>query len=487
MDIRVGIDLGSTNTKIAYVDESGQAIGINNSEGNCYTPSVLCFEDDNVIVGEVAKELAFILPENIITGIDKYISKPTETICINAHTLTSEEIIALIIKKVIFDASTLLDSRITGITFSIPNYYGTMEINTIKNAAIIAGINDIDFLSESAATFLAYTNEHDTHDYTALIFNLGGSSFTVSVAKKCGDEISVIAIDGDHHLGGIEWDNILVQYLKDEFMSETGYEDEFDEYALQDIALKSEKLKMRLSQALEASVCINAANDRARITITRELFENLTQHLLDRVINITDSLIENVKSQGYNIDTILLVGGSTRMPMISKTLYLKYGIEPKFFDPDLVLAKGAAIYASMNKYSKKDNNASDKYVLKVISNSKSIKQEITLNDWQLYYSGESEASVCKEFCIIDYGVGEVNLELYECKEENRDGGNHNIATVSFNSPKRSIPTIVQVKIKMDSNGVLGLYCEDYNNKKQLLKVEFRTKSYLKYNKAEIVY
>ena len=112
MDIRVGIDLGSTNTKIAYVDESGQAIGINNSEGNCYTPSVLCFEDDNVIVGEVAKELAFILPENIITGIDKYISKPTETICINAHTLTSEEIIALIIKKVIFDASTLLDSRI---------------------------------------------------------------------------------------------------------------------------------------------------------------------------------------------------------------------------------------------------------------------------------------------------------------------------------------------------------------------------------------
>lgn len=341
-----GIDLGTTYSCIAYVDETGRATVVNNMEGTNTTPSVVNFASPNqVVVGQVAKENAVIDPNNTVSLVKTLMGKSDFAINYNGEDKSPEEVSAYILRKVAEDASKQIDTEIKDVVITCPAYFGTAERTATKNAGIIAGLNVLEIISEPTAAALYYGCAKEQEEKTILVFDLGGGTFDVTIMSISSEKIEVVCSDGNHELGGKNWDEAIMRYLAEEFISQTGFDGDFDEYAQQDMRLKAERAKQQLSSREEVPVMLDAAGLRARISLSREKFDEITSTLLAEAIDKTDAAIAIAKDKGYSIDEILLVGGSTRMRQVEKALIDKYGMEPKLLDPDEAVAKGAAIHA----------------------------------------------------------------------------------------------------------------------------------------------
>lgn len=341
-----GIDLGTTYSCIAYVDETGRATVVNNSEGTNTTPSVVNFASPSqVVVGQVAKENAVIDPDNTISLVKTLMGKTDFAISYNGEDKSPEEVSAYILRKVAEDAAKMLDTEVKDVVITCPAYFGTAERTATKNAGIIAGLNVLEVISEPTAAALYYGCAREQEEKTILVFDLGGGTFDVTIMNISSEKIEVICSDGNHELGGKDWDESVMRYLAEEFISQTGFDGEFDEYAQQDMRLKAEKAKQQITSRDQVPVMLDAAGLRARINLTREKFDEITSTLLGEAIEKTESAIDVAKEKGYNIDEILLVGGSTRMPQVTKAIVDRFGMEPKILDPDEAVAKGAAIHA----------------------------------------------------------------------------------------------------------------------------------------------
>ncbi|WP_292374580.1 Hsp70 family protein [Methanosarcina sp. UBA411] len=340
-----GIDLGTTYSCIAYVDETGRANVIKNLEGTNTTPSVVNFASPNqVVVGQVAKENAVIDPNSTVSLVKTLMGKSNFAINYNGEDKSPEEVSAYILRKLAEDAAKAIDAEVKDVVITCPAYFGTAERTATKNAGIIAGLNVLEIISEPVAAAIYYgcTKEHE--EKTILVYDLGGGTFDVTIMSINSEKIEIICSDGDHDLGGKDWDAATMRYLADEF-SEKGYNGDFDEYAQQDLRLKAEKAKQQLSAKEKTPVMVEAAGERARIDFSREKFDEITSALLKSTIDKTDAAITVAEERGFKVDEILLVGGSTRMPQVTRVLEEKYGIEPKILEPDEAVAKGAAIHA----------------------------------------------------------------------------------------------------------------------------------------------
>ncbi|KKF98459.1 Hsp70 family protein [Methanosarcina mazei] len=341
-----GIDLGTTYSCISYVDESGRANVIKNLEGTNTTPSVVNFASPNqVVVGQVAKESAVIDPNNTVSLVKTLMGKNSFAINYNGEDKSPEEVSAYILRKLAEDAAKEIDAEVKDVVITCPAYFGTAERTATKNAGIIAGLNVLEIISEPVAAAIYYgcTKEHE--EKTILVYDLGGGTFDVTIMNINSEKIEIICSDGDHDLGGKDWDAATMRYLADEFVSQKGYEGDFDEYAQQDLRLKAEKAKQQLSAKEKTPVMVETAGERARIDFSREKFEEITSALLKSTIDKTDAAITVAEERGFKLDEILLVGGSTRMPQVTKALEERYGITPKILEPDEAVAKGAAIHA----------------------------------------------------------------------------------------------------------------------------------------------
>lgn len=341
-----GIDLGTTYSCISYVDETGRANVINNFEGTNTTPSVVNFASPSqVVVGQVAKENAVIDPNNTVSLVKTLMGKTDFAIEYNGENKSPEEVSAYILRKVTEDASKMLDTEVKDVVITCPAYFGTAERTATKNAGIIAGLNVLEIINEPTAAAIYYGCTKEQEDKTVLVFDLGGGTFDVTIMNISSEKIEVICSDGNHELGGKDWDEAVMRYLADEFISQTGYDGEIDEYAEQDLRLKAEKAKQQLSSRDEVPVMVDIAGLRARVIITRATFDEITKALLNEAVHKTKEAIELAASKGYQTDEILLVGGSTRMPQVTKALVEEFSIEPKILEPDEAVAKGAAIHA----------------------------------------------------------------------------------------------------------------------------------------------
>ena len=372
-----GIDLGTTYSCIAYVDETGRATVVNNQEGTNTTPSVVNFASPSqVVVGQVAKENAVIDPQNTVALVKTLMGKSNFAINYNGEDKSPEEVSAYILRKLAEDASKLIDTEVKDVVITCPAYFGTAERTATKNAGEIAGLNVIEIISEPTAAALYYGCAKEQGEKTILVYDLGGGTFDVTIMRIGAGKIEVICSDGNHELGGKNWDDAVMQYLAGEFCSETGFDGDFDEYAQQDLRLKAEKAKQQLSSREEVPVMLDAAGLRARISISRTTFDEITQTLLNESIEKTDAAIAVAESKGYKVDEILLVGGSTRMPQVTKALVEKYGIEPKILEPDEAVAKGAAIYA-LGAYELKVEEWKEKVESgEVDMNDETVKEEV---------------------------------------------------------------------------------------------------------------
>lgn len=341
-----GIDLGTTYSCIAYVDETGRATVVSNKEGTNTTPSVVNFANPSlVVVGQVAKETAVIDPQNTISLVKTLMGKSNFAINYNGEELSPEMVSSYILRKLAADAGEILNTEVKDVVITCPAYFGTAERTATKNAGEIAGLNVIEIISEPTAAALYYGCAKADGEKTILVYDLGGGTFDVTVMRISSGRIEVICSDGNHQLGGKDWDTEVMNYLATQFCSETGFDGDFDEYAQQDLRLKAEKAKQQLTAREEVPVMLDAAGLRARVSLSRDTFDEITQTLLNESIEKTDAAIAVAESKGYKIDEILLVGGSTKMPQVKKIIVEKYGIEPKVLEPDEAVAKGAAIYS----------------------------------------------------------------------------------------------------------------------------------------------
>lgn len=342
-----GIDLGTTYSCIAYLDEYGKPVTVANQENSPVTPSVVFFETaDNFSVGQVAKEALASDPELVCSAVKRQMGSRDFTFSANGQEYQPETVSALILKKLAADASLTLKEEVKDVVITCPAYFGLDAKEATKKAGEIAGLNVLAILQEPTAAAISYGLKAEG-EQTVMVYDLGGGTFDVTIISVKPGVIDVAATGGDHHLGGKDWDEIITNYIVDQYCSATGGNADSileDPVMLGDLELKSETAKKQLSQ--RESVAIRFEGER--IELTREQFDTLTAGLLQSTVDKTRETIADAAKKGVTkIDKILLVGGSTKMPQIKERLAREFPDTPiEVHEPDESVAKGAAIFGA---------------------------------------------------------------------------------------------------------------------------------------------
>jgi len=357
-----GIDLGTTYSCIARADENGNVEVIKNIEGKNITPSVVEFESAaNIVVGETAKGNAELNPDNVVMYVKRAMGKqPGDPEYLDfefeGEKYLAEQISSYIIKKLVKDAEALTGDKIEDVVITVPAYFGFDERKATENAGKIAGVNVLALVNEPTAAAIAYGAGKAKEDKVVLVYDLGGGTFDVTVVEIVGDKVTVMSTDGNHSLGGKDWDAELMAYLITQFCEETGVDaDEIyeDPESLSEMVLKTESAKMKLTSSSAASTSLSLGKGKkAKMDITMEKFTEITKPLLASTVELVRSAIEQAaaktSSKGKtcdNFDEIILVGGSTRMRQVEEMVQKEFGMTAHSFDPDEAVAKGAAFLA----------------------------------------------------------------------------------------------------------------------------------------------
>ncbi len=342
-----GIDLGTTYSCIAHVDEFGKPVIIPNYNNNRVTPSVVLFDEgNNIVVGEEAKNSLSINPEKVVSFIKRSMGQPF-FFSHNDREYRAEEISSYILRKLAQDAEQNLGIPVRDVVITCPAYFGINEREATRTAGELAGLNVKAIINEPTAAAIAYG--FDTlENKVVLVFDLGGGTFDITMIEIRPEAIKVICTGGDHHLGGKNWDDALITYLAERFKEETGNSDDIlaDPETLGELQLAAEKVKQTLSIREKAPIAISHGGEKVRLEITREKFEEISSHLLERTITLTKDMLEEARRKGYDrFDEIILVGGSTRMPQVKARVDREFSTDAKTYDPDEAVAKGAALFA----------------------------------------------------------------------------------------------------------------------------------------------
>lgn len=358
MSRAVGIDLGTTNSVIAVL-EGGEPAIIANAEGARTTPSIVSFKDGEVLVGEVAKRQAITNPDHTVRSIKRHMGTDW-SIDIDGKDLTSQEISARILMKLKRDAESYLGDTVTEAVITVPAYFNDSQRQATKEAGQIAGLEVLRIINEPTAASLAYGLDKET-DHTILVFDLGGGTFDVSVLEIGDGVFEVKATSGDTQLGGDDWDDKIIKWLVKTFKNDNGVDLAQDRMALQRLKEAAEKAKIELSTVVETEVNLPfiTATDAGPLHLQQKLsrseFQKLTEDLLERTRRPFEQVIKDSGVSVEEIDHIVLVGGSTRMPAVQELVKKLTGKDPhKGVNPDEVVAAGAAIQAGVLKGDVKD-------------------------------------------------------------------------------------------------------------------------------------
>jgi molecular chaperone DnaK len=344
-----GIDLGTTYSCISHVDEYGRPEVLTNLDNEPTTASVILFDSaEDFVVGKQAKRQARIKPEQIAALVKRHMGESDWRLTLHGEEWSAPALSSLVLRSLAADAARHTGSPVTDVVITVPAYFGDEERKNTKLAGEYAGLNVVDIINEPTAAAFAYGFANlSGGERTVLVYDLGGGTFDITVIHLADRIISVVATDGDHALGGSDWDDRLAQHLSERFLAECpGAEDPLDDsYGAQDLLLAAEDAKQTLSARESTDVLVIHDGQRANITVTRAELEELTGSLLNRTMELTRAVLKAAEARGIGkIDEVLLVGGSSKMPAVAKALKERFGFEPRLADPDLAVAKGAAIY-----------------------------------------------------------------------------------------------------------------------------------------------
>ncbi|MAU11220.1 MAG: molecular chaperone DnaK [Anaerolineaceae bacterium] len=372
----VGIDLGTTNSVVAVL-EGGEPVVIANAEGNRTTPSIVAFNKNKErLVGQAAKRQAVINPENTIFSIKRLMGQSVDEVKTEAERLPYEivsgpsgdarvrvpvtgkeyspqEISAMILGKLKKDAESYLGEEVTKAVITVPAYFNDSQRQATKDAGKIAGLEVLRIINEPTAASLAYGLDKKAHE-TILAFDLGGGTFDVSVLEVGDGVVEVRSTSGDTHLGGDDWDAVIVDWIVDEFKKENGIDLRNDRQALQRLKEAAEKAKIELSNTVQSEINLPFITADASgpkhlvLTLSRSKFEQLSADLLKRVEGPVHQALKDAELTKNEIDEVVLVGGSTRMPMVQELVERLLGKAPnKSVNPDEVVSVGAVLQAGV--------------------------------------------------------------------------------------------------------------------------------------------
>ena len=348
----VGIDLGTTYSVVGYIDDTGRAAVTRNGDGDDTTPSVVFFEtEDNVVVGKVAKESAGQYPEQVVSLIKREMGDRDWQRTFFGKEYTPPSVSAIILSALAKDAETDTGRTVDDVVITVPAYFGLLEKDATRQAGQIAGLNVIGIVPEPVAAALHYGMSGSADGTTFLVYDLGGGTFDISLIKMTDTSVEVLAVGGDHRLGGADWDQKLFSYIVEQTIAQCGDESlRDDEALLQDLRSLAEKTKRDLSRAESKKLIVRSTGVAANFTVTRQQFEEMTAELLDETIRITKRTLDEAEQRfpgiRGQISELLLVGGSSRMPVVAEALKREFSWDPRLTDPDLAVAKGAALYAA---------------------------------------------------------------------------------------------------------------------------------------------
>jgi len=477
MSIKVGIDLGTTNSAIAYIDEFDKATVIPNSEGKHITPSVICYEDEKIVVGEEAKELQKLGLYDSAAFFKREMGDESFFLYLGNKEYSATELSSFILKKLKNDAEEFLGKKITDAVITVPAYFKEKERQATIEAGRLAGLNVLQIVNEPTAAAIAFGLKNIDKNQKILVYDLGGGTFDVTLMNIHNNTISIINSNGDHHLGGKDWDDRIISYIQSKFEDEFGIDPLEDSESVADLLVRAEEAKKKLSSLSKTSISISYNGDKGKFELSREVFEDITADLMERTISLTNQVLEEVSLEAKDVDGILLVGGSTRMPMVHKFIKERFQQEPlKGVNVDEAVALGAALLANKEK----QNDKSSKFFIggriKVEDVTNHSLGTIVVNkDYTKYVNSillrkntPIPAKNTKEFLHS----GRL-LEIYLTQGESREPvdidylGKYIVKDIPFNGDKIKI----SITYEYDINGVVKVFAKAKDKELPIIKEE----------------
>lgn len=355
----VGIDLGTTYSAVAHVDEYGKPVILKNSDGQSTTPSAVFFDPPNFVVGETALQSTITDPDSVVQFVKRFMGQSGYRVHITGKEYSPQFVSSIILRKIVQDAQIELGGEeITKAVITVPAYFTENQRHATLEAGQMAGLQVLRIINEPTAAALSYGITRRGRRRNCLVYDLGGGTFDVTVLAIDDDELNVLSIGGDHHLGGKDFDDRIMNYIEEQVKEKHDIDISDDKEIEAELRLKAEAAKRQLTGRNSVPIALKVRRRDedgqdtgisipAKIELTRDKFNEITSDLLGRTEMLLESVFAKADLSWDQIDDVLLVGGSSRMPMVSDMLYRVSNKKPLLHDPDECVAKGAALQAAL--------------------------------------------------------------------------------------------------------------------------------------------